>query len=369
MKALADMPAPPHQTNPALVGALRNGKIPNMEISDLKVNSSWVKTMYVMNMDCFCWRKTILLEDSESRSCFEILDVCYLFWFGLCICITSLLSYISFTRLQAFGSDQIIWQVSLNRTIPIRPVELTPLSCKNIPSFVNVRIPKTGSTTIAIELHRITNFCGFHGTNGQIDHYNQCSNYTEEYKFHPDLNQHVPYFSCIENVLDNPVKLITFRNPTTHMKSLWKYGFNYGLRKGYVFRNWLCNEEPSFEQWLLKCGHAADNMYLQMLEPNEMNISIALQNLRKNFVVGIFEDFNISYQILEHILQVKLNPLQNRNKNWKKTDLAATWNEILSMRGERLLDLYTSQNWVLYNEALRIHEIQAMHFGLIPNYS
>jgi len=30
MEALADMPAPPHQTNPALVGAVRNGKIPNM---------------------------------------------------------------------------------------------------------------------------------------------------------------------------------------------------------------------------------------------------------------------------------------------------------------------------------------------------
>ena len=139
------------------------------------------------------------------------------------------------------------------------------------------------------------------------------------------------------------------------------------VRKGYVFQDKRqCGNEPSFEKWLLNCGHVADNVYLQMLDPNAMNISIALQNLRNNFVVGIFEDFNISYRMFERILQVKLRPLENKNKNLKGTAMSAIWNEKLTMRGERLLDLYTSENWILYNEALRIHEIQAMNFGLIP---
>jgi len=306
---------------------------------------------------------------SESSGCFEILDVFFLFFWTLYIFMWTLYLF-SFALLQGPGSDKLILQLPLNRTIPTLrslPAKLTPLSCKNVPSFVNVRIPKTGSTTIAHELARITKFCGFHGTNGQIDHYNNCSYYKEQFKFHPDLTQHVPYFSCIENVLENPVKLIFFRNPTTHLKSLWKHGFGYGLRKGYVFMDRRCHHsnEPSFEKWLVNCGHIADNLYLQMLEPDAMNISIALQNMRNNFFVGIFEDFNISYTILERILQVKLRPLENMNKNFKNTP----WDEKLSMRGERLLDLYTIQNWVLYNEALRIHENQAMNFGLIPNYS
>ena len=70
--------------------------------------------------------------------------------------------------------------------------------------------------------------------------------------------------------------------------------------------------------------------------------------------------------MFERVLQVKLRPLENKNKNLKGTAMSAIWNEKLTMRGERLLDLYTSQNWVLYNEALRIHEVQAVNFGLIP---
>eukprot|EP00569_Conticribra_weissflogii_P001608 CAMPEP_0171351538 /NCGR_PEP_ID=MMETSP0878-20121228/39330_1 /TAXON_ID=67004 /ORGANISM="Thalassiosira weissflogii, Strain CCMP1336" /LENGTH=630 /DNA_ID=CAMNT_0011856869 /DNA_START=150 /DNA_END=2042 /DNA_ORIENTATION=+ len=140
---------------------------------------------------------------------------------------------------------------------------------------------------------------------------------TANYDYSPSLKTHVGLDPTLFGWIlpENPMVFSTFREPIERLLSSFHYGIQFGGgRPGEVGKCMLPGVEK-LEDWqarviearkavdesrndttvyqnvlkeyLTECKSAADNAYVQFLDPNTKNVNVALENLEKYVIVGL----------------------------------------------------------------------------------
>lgn len=162
---------------------------------------------------------------------------------------------------------------------------------------------------------------------------------TANYDYSPSLKTHVGLDPTLFGWIlpENPMVFSTFREPIERLLSSFHYGIQFGGgRPGEVGKCMLPGVEK-LEDWqarvmearkavdesrndttvyqnvlkeyLTECKSAADNAYVQFLDPNTKNVNVALENLEKYVIVGLQTNVEES---LERWMNITLRSCRGR---------------------------------------------------------
>ncbi|KAL7473015.1 hypothetical protein ACHAXS_013404 [Conticribra weissflogii] len=162
---------------------------------------------------------------------------------------------------------------------------------------------------------------------------------TANYDYSPSLKTHVGLDPTLFGWIlpENPMVFSTFRDPIERLLSSFHYGIQFGGgRPGEVGKCMLPGVEkledwqarvvearkavdPSrndttvyqnvLREYLTECKAAADNAYVQFLDPNTKNVDVALENLEKYVIVGLQTNVEES---LERWMNITLRSCRGR---------------------------------------------------------
>jgi hypothetical protein len=188
------------------------------------------------------------------------------------------------------------------------------LLCLCEPGFVWLRSQKTASTSLMHGLLSLVEQRNWRSTNAHTQ--TRCNLTQADY--HPHLSQHVAWRRCAFSALRRPAyAIMVFRHPWHRLVSAFCHnngaGIHYGVADRYAKINSQCANNQHLSDYLRRCPHATDNMYLQHLDPITANVTLAKLRLRRTNV-GLSNNMSRTFEFLTQLFGAPLPAPQWRNR-------------------------------------------------------
>lgn len=241
--------------------------------------------------------------------------------------------------------------------------------------FVWLRAMRVGSTSTLHWLKGIRKTYHLTGpsTKQANTRSNSCNNIPANIDFYPSEYQHVGFMPCSFDHLrrvsgSRNIYRILFvvREPLERLLSAVTHGIDYGVARKYAFR---CRgggrqEGEMLDNFLVRCPGPFDNHLLQMLDPETMNIDVALQRLRQpNMVIGFDKSLDATTCMFAQAIcagSVWCTPVKHINAAVIRNEPKRFSTDTLFL--QHLIANFTRNDEIIYREALKLHALQMLAF-------